>query len=158
LTRRLLTIGYAGLSLGEFIDMISLHGVRCLIDIRELPLSRKPGFSKSALSERLAREGIEYRHSRVLGSPRRLRHRFREAGNFKVVVQGLHRHLRTTAAAAALEEVARLAQAKRTCLMCCCGDYDLCHRKIVVEKMVARFPLTAHELRRDPPNGCRRAG
>src|SRR5437867_8720823 len=48
-------------------------GVRRLMDVRELPLSRRRGFSKSRLSEALADAGIRYEHERALGNPKPLR-------------------------------------------------------------------------------------
>ncbi len=43
----LYTLGYEGLSLAEFFDRLAQAGVSRLVDVRELPLSRRPGFSKT---------------------------------------------------------------------------------------------------------------
>ena len=78
---RIVTIGYEAASLADFIDTLRLANVDRLLDIRELPTSRRKGFSKSALSAALADAGIGYAHERALGSPRELRHRLREDGD-----------------------------------------------------------------------------
>jgi hypothetical protein len=41
-----------------------------LIDVRDVPLSRKPGFSKSALQANLEAHGIAYVHLKGLGDPK----------------------------------------------------------------------------------------
>ena len=49
--------------------MLADAGVERLIDVRELPISRRRGFAKTALGEALAAEGVEYLHMRSLGNP-----------------------------------------------------------------------------------------
>lgn len=44
--------------------------VERLVDVRELPLSRRRGFSKTALAGALADAGIHYEHERALGNPK----------------------------------------------------------------------------------------
>jgi uncharacterized protein (DUF488 family) len=51
--------------------------VRVLVDVRLTPLSRKPGLSKTKLSEALAAVGIKYVHHRALGNRRDNRAGFR---------------------------------------------------------------------------------
>lgn len=75
--RKLCTIGYEGAEISEFLQTLQDARVDILVDVRELPLSRRKGFSKNALREHLANAGIRYRHERDLGSPREMRHRLR---------------------------------------------------------------------------------
>src|SRR5476649_1046545 len=56
----LYTFGYEGLGVGEFIDRLRTAGVGTVVDVRELPLSRKKGFSKQSFAEALRAAGIEY--------------------------------------------------------------------------------------------------
>ncbi|NJC33468.1 uncharacterized protein (DUF488 family) [Sphingomonas jejuensis] len=65
------TIGYEGATVDGLIAALQGAGVRRLIDVRALPLSRRPGFSKSALAAALGEAGIDYRHLRALGTPKR---------------------------------------------------------------------------------------
>ena len=69
----LTTIGYEGASLPAFLATLKDAGVTRLLDIRELPISRRKGFSKTPLSQALAGVGIEYQHERALGAPRSIR-------------------------------------------------------------------------------------
>ncbi|MBM3927915.1 MAG: DUF488 domain-containing protein, partial [Sphingomonadales bacterium] len=54
------TIGYEGATQGEVIAALERAGVKRVIDVRQLPLSRRPGFSKSSLAASLAERGIDY--------------------------------------------------------------------------------------------------
>ena len=76
-----MTIGYEGAALEDFLAALTEAGVRRLLDIRELPNSRRRGISKSALSAALREAGIEYFHERALGSPPEMRQRLRAERN-----------------------------------------------------------------------------
>ena len=71
------TIGYEGRQLDEFIAELVGRRVEVVFDVRENAISRKPGFSKRRLGEALAVAGIEYRHLSSLGNPRSNRDAFR---------------------------------------------------------------------------------
>lgn len=74
----LFTIGYEQhRSPSTLIDALLDAGVRRLVDVRELPLSRRRGFSKTALSAALADAEIEYEHVRALGNPKPYRELYR---------------------------------------------------------------------------------
>ena len=65
----LFTIGYEATTMAEFLATLTKAGVERVIDVRALPLSRRPGFSKSPLRAALAEAGIDYVHLRALGTP-----------------------------------------------------------------------------------------
>ncbi len=66
---KIFTIGYEATTMGEFIAALTSAGVQRVIDVRALPLSRRPGFSKTPLRGALAEVGIDYVHLRALGTP-----------------------------------------------------------------------------------------
>src|SRR5204862_8110274 len=66
---RIFTIGYEATTMAEFIASLKDAGVERVIDVRALPLSRRPGFSKSPLRAALEEEGMEYVHLKALGTP-----------------------------------------------------------------------------------------
>ncbi len=49
------TIGYEGSTIEDFVAALRHASINVLIDVRELPLSRKKGFSKNQLAGVLAR-------------------------------------------------------------------------------------------------------
>src|SRR5262245_25102254 len=68
-TMRIFTIGYEGATVGEFLAALQGAGVERVIDVRAVPNSRRPGFSKTPLGNALAEVGIDYVHLRALGTP-----------------------------------------------------------------------------------------
>jgi hypothetical protein len=75
-TSTLRTIGYEGYDLDGFVGALRRAGIKQLLDIRDLPLSRRKGFSKSPLREALSDAGILYEHLRELGAPKPIREPF----------------------------------------------------------------------------------
>ena len=67
------TIGYERLLPPELVAELLAADVQRLIDVRFRPQSRRPGMSKTRLSELLADHGIAYEHRRSLGTPADLR-------------------------------------------------------------------------------------
>jgi len=53
MSRILYTIGYEGAEISQFLRTLRDCGVQRVIDIRDVPVSRKPGFSKGSLSAAL---------------------------------------------------------------------------------------------------------
>ena len=144
--RKLFTIGYLGRPLNEFIDGLLSHGIECLIDTREIPISRKKGFSKSLLEAELGRAGIAYRHFRPLGSPRLIRHQLRETGDYDRFFAEVGLHLASIEASEAVRKVISLARSMSSCLMCCCPDWRYCHRKRLIEAISRRSHFAFHHL------------
>lgn len=70
---KIFTVGYEGVSIEKFIRKLVEKKIQRIIDVRCNPISRKPGFSKTALRTRLQEAGIEYVHIRELGIPSSLR-------------------------------------------------------------------------------------
>ncbi len=69
MSMRIFTIGYEAATMAEFLAALKGAEVERVIDVRALPLSRRPGFSKSPLRAALAEAGIEYVHLKALGTP-----------------------------------------------------------------------------------------
>lgn len=123
------TIGYEGLDIAAFLALLTAHGIDTVVDIRELPLSRKPGFSKKALANHLNLSGLNYVHMVELGCPKPVRERYRKDGDWPRYTQGFLQHLATQdAAVAALSE---RAKASNCALLCFEADFRACHRSMV---------------------------
>jgi uncharacterized protein (DUF488 family) len=63
----LFTIGYEGLTVEKYLNILIQNDIRVLCDVRNNPLSRKFGFSKNNLKKYLGNIGIEYIHIPELG-------------------------------------------------------------------------------------------
>ena len=127
--RVLFTIGYEGADPAQFLARLQARGIKILVDLRELPLSRKAGFSKRALATALQANGIDYLHLRALGCPRWLRERYRRDHDWEHYSEDFGRHLATQAEA--LQGLMQIARAQPTALMCFEARAERCHRSLV---------------------------
>lgn len=125
---RLMTIGYEKTSLDDFITALQHAGVTTLLDIREVPISRRKGFSKRALCEAVQAAGIEYRHERELGSPKHIRERLYADGDYAQFFSSFKTYLMSKKAL--LRAVTRELQGG-VALMCYERDPSTCHRSVV---------------------------
>lgn len=132
----LATIGYEGASLDDFIATLHSVGIRVLIDIRALPISRRPGFAKNALSTALAGAGVGYVHLKELGNPKEGRDAAR-ANDLATFLRVFTQHLDTANAQAGLARAANLSASGRACLLCYERDPSVCHRRLVAERIAA---------------------
>ena len=73
MVKQLFTVGYEGASIETFIANLRANKVKCVLDVREAPLSRKRGFSKTQLGRALNDADIRYIHLRELGTPKSVR-------------------------------------------------------------------------------------
>jgi uncharacterized protein (DUF488 family) len=135
----LFTIGYEQhRSPASLIDALCGAGVRRLVDVRELPLSRRRGFSKTALAEALGDAAIEYEHVRALGNPKPYRELYK-AGRVSEGEAHYRAHLHNGSYPALLELSETLGDAP-TCLLCFEAEHDVCHRSVIVDALEERLP------------------
>ena len=135
--RTLFTTGYAGHDPESFVEKLRQYDIETLVDVRQNPVSRKKGFSKTKLSEFLAQQGIGYVHVRELGVPRELRKRL-QAGDCTLDEYFTEFRRYASDQADSLAAVDRLAAEKRCCLLCVESRPEDCHRAIVADLLVAR--------------------
>lgn len=128
------TIGYEGRQIGDFVEHLTANGIEVLVDVREMPVSRKPGFSKSKLSEAVQEAGLRYLHLKSLGSPRDIRHRLRAHGDFDTFSKEYISYLdRCTEDVASLWEL--IDSGERAALMCFERDHEQCHRTLLINRL-----------------------
>src|SRR5690242_7628143 len=128
---RLYTIGYSGHTLDSFIAALQSEGVSLLIDVRMTPISRKKGFSKTALRQALEESGIHYEHMRSLGSPRDLRTSLYANKDYDTFFTSYRVYLERQTPS--VSQAASLAISERTCLMCVEHEPHQCHRSVVAD-------------------------
>lgn len=134
------TIGYEGSSINDFLVSLKAAAIDLLIDVRDVPISRKPGFSKTALSKGLETLEIEYLHLKGLGDPKLGRLAARE-GRYDDFRQIFLSHMKSTVAQADLMRALDEASRKTTCLLCFERDHTQCHRCMVAEEMARHCGL-----------------
>lgn len=135
---KLFTVGYEGLGIDEFMSLLAENDIETIVDVREMPLSRKPGFSKKSLESALNLSGREYVHMVALGCPKQVRDKYREDGDWKRYTVGFLKHLALQDDA--VGELAALAATSNCALLCFEADHNFCHRSMVADavKKVAK--------------------
>ena len=142
---KLFTIGYQDTTIACLVRALCTAGVGLLADVRAVPQSRKPGFSKSTLAAALGEAGIDYAHLRPLGTPKEGRIAARR-GDLATLSRVYADHLGGDAPQAALADLAAQARTRPTCLMCFERDHEACHRVIVAERVVQTTGLAVLHL------------
>jgi uncharacterized protein (DUF488 family) len=133
---RIFTIGYEAATVAEFLAAVQSAGVERVIDVRALPLSRRPGFSKTPLRTALEEAGIEYVHLKALGTP---------AEGRAAACAGRHADLETIYASqlelpeaiAQGAQMLELAREKPSALLCFEREPEHCHRTLLLDAVAA---------------------
>lgn len=133
---QIFTIGYEGVTQAEFVAALKQARVERVIDVRAVPNSRRPGFSKNLLRNALAEEGIDYVHLRALGTPADGRAAAR-AGRHEDLKRIYAGQLELPEAMAQSAQMAELAGEKRSALLCYEREPSGCHRTLLIESALA---------------------
>jgi len=139
------TIGYEKAGVPGFLAALQAAGVKLVIDVRDLPLSRRAGFSKNILAHSLAEAGIGYLHLKALGTPKEGRVAA-HSGDMEKFWRIVDERLATPEAEAALHRAANEARAQPSALLCVEADPNVCHRLHVAEALTERFGFTVEHL------------
>jgi uncharacterized protein (DUF488 family) len=120
-------------SVDTWLDTLVAQGVEVVVDVRDLPLSRRKGFSKSALRGALAARGVEYVHVKALGNPKALRDALKSglpfdefAATFDSLLDDREESLRA---------LATLVTKRVACLVCFEEDPARCHRSLIAGRV-----------------------
>jgi uncharacterized protein (DUF488 family) len=129
---KLFTIGYEKATQPELIAALQAAGVERLIDVRAVPASRRPGFSKNILARGLAEKGIDYVHLKALGTPAEGREAARK-GRHDDLVRIYAGQLELPEAIGQGAEMLALAAEKPSALLCYERDPATCHRSLLID-------------------------
>jgi uncharacterized protein (DUF488 family) len=135
----LYTIGYEGLSFNSFLRQLKRHHVMIAVDIRETPISRKKGFSKSSLRQGLASNHIDYLHVKALGTPKYLREELSEKKNYFHFFRQ-YNHL-LSEKTKYIDEIIQTMAHETVALICFEKSARKCHRSVVAQNIKKRSPL-----------------
>ncbi len=145
----LATIGYEGTTIDAVLNTLLAADVGLLIDVRAVPQSRKPGFSKRQLAAALDGAGIDYVHLQGLGTPKPGRDAVR-AGHPERMEVIFRDHMKSDRAQVDLARARQLAmepaRRRSACLLCFERDHNTCHRRLVAEMIVGETQQTVLHL------------
>lgn len=127
-TPALFTLGYEGLSIDDYINILLVNNITTLIDVRKNPLSMKYGFSKTKLSNYLKQVGVSYVHLPELGIPSVLRQELNSTSAYEALF-GYYRVHILPEQKETIERLKVIANAQeRIVLTCFEANPQCCHR------------------------------
>lgn len=126
------TIGYEATTMADFLAALHRAGVKRVIDVRALPLSRRPGFSKSILAATLKEAGIDYVHLKALGTPKPGRDAAKK-GDVATLTAVYEGQLALPEAQAQAAQMRALAAEMPSALLCYERDPCHCHRTLLLQ-------------------------
>lgn len=127
---RVYTIGYEGATQDAVIDALKAANVRLLADVRAVPLSRRPGFSKNILAAGLREAGIDYLGLKALGTPAAGRDAARK-GKLALLEEIYAHQLELPEALAEAAILRDRAAGTPTALLCFERSPACCHRSLL---------------------------
>lgn len=140
---KLATIGYEGLSINDLFTILVSNKIEYLIDIRELPLSHKQGFSKHSLANQAISHNIHYFHMRILGCPRDIRNDYRRDGDWEKYTKNFLNYL--SYRGEAINQLFDIITTETSCLLCYEANPYRCHRSYVA-KAVSQIAIPQIEI------------
>ena len=129
----LFTIGYSGRTPATLVSALKSAGVEQVLDVRSVPRSRKPGFSREALRAFVESKGIAYVHLPQLGAPRAVLERKKGGATMAEIAPAYKAHIAKQRAG--LREAASLARRRPSVLLCLEKDASDCHRGILAARL-----------------------
>jgi uncharacterized protein (DUF488 family) len=120
----------------EFVECLRDAGVEVLVDVRAVPLSRRPGFSKNILAAGLREAGIGYVGFKALGTPAegRAAARRNDVATLSRIYAGQLEIPDAMAQAAMLRDLAR---ERKVALLCFERAPASCHRSLLAQALFA---------------------
>ena len=131
------TLGYEGIDQQQFLSWLLNHDIDVVADVRNLPFSRKKGFSKTSLSNFLEENKIEYKNFRNLGAPKELRSFLFETRDYKTFLKEYKKIIKKNKSD--VEGLLTLVnKGKNVVLLCYEKDPKTCHRNVIANEVKKR--------------------
>jgi uncharacterized protein (DUF488 family) len=140
------SIGHSNHSEQKFVDLLVLHGIEVLVDVRSQPYSRySPQFNESKLAHLLQQSGIRYLFlGRELGGRPDNEEMLDDAGHALY-----HRMAESPTFLAGIERLERELADRRAAVMCSEEDPAICHRHLLVARILTRRGINVLHIRGD---------
>jgi uncharacterized protein (DUF488 family) len=141
------TIGHSTRTADAFVDLLRVHGIGQVADVRTVPRSRRhPHFSQNALAELLKSNGITYLHIPELGGLRKPRPDSVNTAWQHPAFRGYADHMQTQTFQKGVDALVAFAGRASTTVMCAESVWWQCHRRLLADALVARGVAVRHIL------------
>jgi len=133
------TVGHSTRSADEFAELLRAHGVKEIVDVRSIPMSRhNPQFNTDALKQYLKGSHIRYKHLKKLGG---LRHAKKDSTNLgweNASFRGFADYMATPDFSKGLEMLMKIAALRPTAIMCAEAVPWRCHRSLIADALIKK--------------------
>jgi len=135
----LCTIGYEGRTLEGYLNTLIQDNVTLLCDVRQNPISRKYGFSKSTLKHSCEGVGIRYEHLPELGVPSEDRQSLKSPEDYNALFESYKHKVLPDKRSTLTGILNWITQGERVALTCYERLPEQCHRTCLAKEMAKRF-------------------
>jgi uncharacterized protein (DUF488 family) len=150
-SRTLHTIGHSTRTSERLIELLHLHEIELLLDVRRWPASRRlPHFNRDALSAALKSAGIDYFWRGDLGGFRKPSADSPNSGWRVAAFRAYADFMLDEKFARIMDEMERIAGESRAAIMCAEAVPWRCHRQLLADAFVVRGWNVRHIL----DDGC----
>ncbi|MCO5068105.1 MAG: DUF488 domain-containing protein [Kiritimatiellae bacterium] len=143
------TVGHSTRTLAEFLELLAVHGIEAIADVRRFPGSRKyPHFNRDALEVTLPAAGIAYVPIPELGGRRHPRPDSHNTVWRNESFRGYADFMETDAFRAAIATLRERAHRQRVAVMCSEAVWWRCHRSMIADYLKASGARVLHIMDR----------
>ncbi len=133
------TVGHSTQPIDEFIALLQAHGVKEVVDVRTIPMSRhNPQFNEATLKEALKSARIRYKHLKKLGGLRHAKKDSTNLGWHNASFRGFADYMATPEFSEGLEALTNIANTRATALMCAEAVPWRCHRSLIADALTKK--------------------
>ncbi|MFN0120943.1 MAG: DUF488 family protein [Blastocatellia bacterium] len=140
------TIGHSNLDRESFIKVLTEHGIKTVVDVRNRPWSRYASqFNREILRDPLEEAGVTYIHmgDELGGRPMGEKYYLPDSRpNFEMVAA-------TPKYLEHIDKLIETGRAARTVIMCSEGDYQDCHRYYLITRTLAQRDIIVWHIKRN---------
>lgn len=139
------SVGHSNHSLERLIELLGMHGIEAVADVRSSPWSRYvPWFGRTVLEKELPRHGVRYvfMGDQLGGKP--------SAAEYQGIEDRaeLYRHIEASADFKdGIERLLRGARTYRVAMLCSEEDPNVCHRQRLVTPVLQRHGASVKHVR-----------
>jgi len=133
------TVGHSTRSPEIFIQILNVHGIQCLVDVRTIPYSRRnPQFNRDTLENLLNSRTIAYLNMKSLGGLRHARKNSPNTGWKNNSFRGYADYMQTREFADGLQKLISLVKENVVCIMCAEAVPWRCHRSMIADALLVQ--------------------
>lgn len=146
------TIGHSTRTQEVFLELLGIHGVLQVADVRSVPKSaRQPHFARERMEGWLGEAGVGYRHFPALGGLRRPRPDSTNTAVRHPSFRGYADHMQTPEFHEGVDALQLFARQQPTAVMCAEAVWWQCHRRFLSDALFVRSVTVLHILSAAPP-------